>query len=225
MLMLFLLVPLGAAEPVRIICIGDSITQGGKADREEWTYRLPLQDLLMSAGISFDFIGTRTGGLQGGVKWPAVQGKAFDPDHEGLYGAKTAKVAEHLQQALPKIAPPDIAFIHLGTNDQGAEDHVAAVITPLTDIINQLRARNPQVRIFLGHLNFNGGAALKIRPMVEDLATRLNTATSPVKTVPMYKGWVENPQAAGSDTFDWAHPNPQGQKKMASAWFAAMQAK
>ena len=25
-----------------------------------------------------------------------------------------------------------------------------------------------------------------------------------------------------SDTFDWAHPSPQGERKMAAAWLAAM---
>ena len=33
-----------------ILCVGDSITQGGKTDREEWTYRLPLQRLLQTSG-------------------------------------------------------------------------------------------------------------------------------------------------------------------------------
>ena len=85
-----------------------------------------------------------------------------------------------------------------------------------------LRAKNPKVRVFIGHLSFNGGAALEIRPLVEDMAHRLSTADSPVLTVHHYRDWKENPKTEGSDTFDWAHPNPQGQRKMAAAWFAAM---
>jgi len=30
------------------------------------------------------------------------------------------------------------------------------------------------------------------------------------------------PDKPQSDTFDWAHPNPQGQMKMAKAWFNAL---
>lgn len=210
------------AEPVRIVCIGDSITQGGRADREEWTYRLPLFGMLRDAGVKFDFVGSRTAGLQPNAKWPDWKGTPFDADHEGYYGAKTAQVRDHLKDTLPKFAPPDIALIHLGTNDQGAADHTADVVKPLEEIIALLRARNPKVAVVVGHLNFNGGAAVKIRPLVDDMAKRLSTAASPVVTVHHYKGWKEDPKAAGTDTFDWAHPNPQGQKKMAEAWYAAM---
>ena len=51
------------AAPCRILCVGDSITQGGKTDREEWTYRLPLQRLLHEAGISYDFVGSKAFGF------------------------------------------------------------------------------------------------------------------------------------------------------------------
>jgi len=38
-----------------------------------------------------------------------------------------------------------------------------------------------------------------------------------------YQGWQANPDAVDTDTFDWAHPNRQGQQKMAQHWFNAMQ--
>lgn len=211
-----------AAEPLHILCIGDSITQGGKKDRAEWTYRLPLQEMLRGADVSFDFIGSRQQGLQPEAKWPEVKGQPFDPDHEGYYGAKTASVRDKLNLTLPALTAPDIALIHLGTNDQKSDDHVATVVKPLEEIVALLRAKNPKVRVLIGHLSFNGGAALKIRPLVEEMAQRLNSADSPVITVHHYRDWKENPKTDGSDTFDWAHPNPRGQRKMAAAWFAAM---
>lgn len=55
------------------------------------------------------------------------------------------------------------------------------------------------------------------------MAKRLSTQQSPVVTVHMYQGWHEKPDEPGTDTFDWAHPNPSGQKKMAQKWFEAMQ--
>ena len=75
----------------------------------------------------------------------------------------------------------------------------------------------------MAHLDFNGGRAKDvIRPVVEAMARRLNTKESPVITVHHYKGWIEDPSKPDTDTFDWAHPNPHGQEKMARNWFEAM---
>jgi lysophospholipase L1-like esterase len=211
-----------SADPIRILPIGDSITQGGRKDREEYTYRHPLFCLLKDAGIAADFIGTRNKGLQPEATWPDYKGTPFDGDHEGYYGAKTAFVRDQLKTNLPKLAPPDFALIHLGTNDQAPETFSETIVKPLEEIIALLRARNPKVVVLVAHLNFNGGAAIKIRPLVEEMAKRLNTADSPVLTVAHYENWKENPKDPATDTFDWAHPNPQGQKKMAEKWLAAM---
>ncbi len=209
-------------EPVRILCIGDSITQGGKTTREEYTYRWPLFCMLKDEGVSFDFIGTRQAGLHADATWPDYKGEAFDLNHEGYYGAKTAEVRDKITEHLPTLAAPDIALIHLGTNDQKSEDHAVAIVNPLTEIIAQLRAKNPRICIFVGHLNFNDGPALKIRPLVEIMGKRLTTKESPVVTVHHYRNWNEKPAEANADTFDWAHPNPKGQQKMANAWLEAM---
>jgi lysophospholipase L1-like esterase len=221
-----LLVLTGAeARTVRILPLGDSITQGGRNDRAEHTYRWPLFQMLKDDKVDFDFIGSLKTGLHGDARWPDYQGQPFDADHEGHYGWKTAAVRDKLAEWLKGYpAPPDIALIHLGTNDQNAPDHTVAVVEPLKAIVALLRAANPKVAVLVGHLNFNGGAALKIRPLVEQMATELSTAESPVVTVHHYQGWVENPQAEGTDTFDWAHPNPQGQRKMAEKWYAGMKA-
>lgn len=219
--------------PVRILPLGDSITQGGIANRQEYTYRLPLQRLLVARGVSFDFIGSMKTGFQPEATWPDVApGVRFDPDHEGHYGWKTAAVRDQLKRWLQLYEPPDIVLIHLGTNDQDAakgftsavEENALitrAIVQPLEEMIGMLRDRNPEVVILVGHLNFKLGAAEKIRPLVEAMATRLSTQKSPVITVHHYRDFVAEP-GSGSDTFDWAHPNPQGQKKMADAWFQAM---
>lgn len=216
----------GPDRPIRILCLGDSITQGGSVKRgpEEYTYRWPLFQILVDHGVRFDFIGSRTQGLREEFKWPAeYKGVPFDPDHEGYYGRKTGKMASEIDELAAKWPePPDIVLIHLGTNDQGADDYDAAVVQPLRHIINTLRNSNPHVVILVGHLNFNDGAALKIRPLVEQMAKQMNTEQSPVVTVHHYEGWHERPHEPGSDTFDWAHPNPSGQRKMAEKWFEAM---
>lgn len=211
-----------AAEPLRIYCIGDSITQGGRSDRLEFTYRLPLQEMLVDRGVNFEFIGSRSMGVDPDASWPEVRGRPFDPAHEGYYGATTDYVCAQVRTVLPGLPAPDVALIHLGTNDQNARDFEEALIKPLMEMVSMLRRKNPRVAIFLGHLNFNGGPALLMRPLIENLASQHHHSQSPVVTVPHYQGWKAHPDDPASDTFDWVHPNPRGQQKMAEAWLAAM---
>lgn len=197
------------AEPVRIICIGDSITQGGVADRPERTYRLPLYYLLKAEGVDVDFIGSRHAGVQPAAGWPAD----FDPDHEGYYGAKTASVRDALRASMPALPAADFALINLGTNDAGT-DPTVTVTPPLEDIVAMLRERNPRVKIYLAEIPI-AWRDWRFRREAWLLARRLGTEASPVVTVDLHTGWF-----ARADTFDGVHPNPEGQLKMARRWLA-----
>ena len=213
-------------EPIRILALGDSITQGGNKNRPEYTYRLPLQMILHKNKITYDFVGSQKKGLQEDFEWPKVAYNVpFDPDHEGYYGNKTAKA---VQKAIDRYddyqIPPDIVLAHLGTNDQKHGNFEENVAEPLRKAIEFFRSKNPRVIVLLGHLNFNGGKpAMEIRKVMEELAKDMDTRKSPVKTVHHYRGWKENPEAVYTDTFDWAHPNLKGQEKMAINWWNAMQ--
>jgi len=208
--------------PIRILPLGDSITQGGMVGRDEFSYRYPLFKLLKENGAVFQFVGSLQTGLNPEFKWPDREGMVFDRHHEGHYGWKTAEVRDQLEGWMKSYSgPADIALIHLGGNDEGS-DPQSAVVQPLTDIISLLRKANPRVVVLVGHLNSNGGAARTIRGPVEAMAKALNKKESPVLTVAHNEGWIEDPAAVGSDTFDWAHPNPKGQLKMARAWFKEM---
>jgi acyl-CoA thioesterase-1 len=212
-----------AAWPTHILPLGDSITQGGRKDRKEYSYRYPLFKMLADEGYEFDFIGSMKTGVDKAFKWPDYKKKKFDADHEGHYGWKTRHIRDNLFRWMKTYrSAPDIVLMHLGTNDMNADDHDVAIIEPMTEIIGMLRKRNPEVVILIGHLNFRTGAAAEIRALVDKMAKRLSSATSPVVTVPMYRNWVESPHKKEADTYDWTHPNQRGQKKMAQQWFKAM---
>ena len=211
------------AETINILPIGDSITQGGRADRAEYSYRYPLFYQLNDAGYDVNFIGSLKTGLSGDFKWPDKDGVAFDPDHEGHYGWKTAAVRDKLEEwSAAWNAAPDIVLIHLGTNDRESKDYNADIVQPLKDMVAFLRTKNPHVAVLIGHLNFNDEQATTIRKAVASGVKELNTKESPVIEVATYEGWNPDPAHAESDTFDWAHPNERGQVKMADKWLAAM---
>lgn len=212
-------------EPIIILPVGDSITQGGKRERPEYTYRLPLQMMLYKAGIAFDFIGSQNKGLHEDATWPEVaKNVPFDPDHEGYYGNKTRKVVDKVMAAWPSYEKvPDMVLIHLGTNDQKEGDYDNTVGQPLREFIDFLREKNPEVIIFLGHLNFESGKAAKeIRKVVAKVADDYHNNKSPVVPVNHFENFIEQPDEVYTDTFDWAHPNLKGQEKMADKWFTAI---
>lgn len=191
---------------LKIVAIGDSITQGG-GNPNEYTYRLPLLKMLKDAGYDVDFIGTQHSGRDESFKWPAD----FDNEHEGFYGHSTASVAQILKTDLIKLPPPDFALIHLGVG--GSFNVIKSVVMPMRSIISQLRKRNPEVHILISQIHLNGFRVKYIRLHLKLLAKYESTATSPVITVPDYEGWTD------SDTLDGMHPSLSGQEKMAKAWF------
>ena len=202
------------AEPLKIVFVGDSITVGGNRDRDESTYRVPLQALIGATGVAVDYVGTREEGLHREARWPL----GFDPHHEAYYGATTGYVRDQLRAHLAHFAAPDIALVHLGTNDRDSIDF----IEPLEDIIRMLRARNPHVVVLVGQLALHDWKAPWRRFRVNRMVDRMNTPESPVVAVNHFEDWVEDPRRAEAETYDWIHPNPRGQSHMALAWFAVL---
>jgi acyl-CoA thioesterase-1 len=208
---------------IRILPLGDSITQGGRNDRPEYTYRYPLYFMLKDAGYDIDFIGSLRTGLHPDAVWPDKNGVPFDLDHEGHYGWRTGETRDHLREWMTHYpAAPDIVMLDLGSNDEDASDYQTAIIKPLEDIVAILREKNPKVVVLLGHFLANGRTARSIRPLMEQMARETSTPESPVITVLHYKNWHERPDLPYTDTFDWAHPNLRGQEKMAKNYFEAM---
>ena len=193
--------------PIKIICIGDSITQGGKINGD-YTNRVPLYARLKQKGLKVDFIGTQTMGVKDSFQWP----NGFDRQHEGFYGASTNEVKNELKVDLPKLQAPDIAIIDLGTNDRG-KDVGKSIIRPLSNIIAQLRARNVNVKIFIVQIPgfFEN---LSMHYLIWQMSDDLNQSISTITNIPLYFGWDTK-----VDTFDGVHPNIHGQNKMAKAIF------
>lgn len=201
-----LLCPYAAlAEPLRVLAIGDSITQGGKTTVKEYTYRWPLARMLEDEGVCVDFIGSRSAGLEPAARWPS----AWDADHEGYYGATTDYVRGQLAEHLPRLPQPSIALVHLGTNDKGAD-----TIKGLRSIVAMLRKSNSRVAVLVAQIPVSG---VYEHFKVMRMATELSAPTALVLAVDHYSDWN-----ATEDTFDGVHPNLKGQRKMAERWLAAM---
>lgn len=202
------------AQTHRILPLGNSITQ---ADKTHYSYRFPLWQKLRNANASFDFIGTMNTNYGGN---PAFPDPAFDTDHEGHRGWR----ADQLLASLPSwlgIYTPDIVLIHVGTNDMFMGNSVIGTVEELKQIIDVLRADNPDVSILLakiiGTTAPENARIVELNSYMDGIAAAKNTTRSRVIVVDQYTGF--NPS---TDAFDGKHPNAAGEEKMAQKWFDAL---
>lgn len=223
---------------LKVLCFGDSITQG-KVEGDtinQLSYRYWLWEKLDSAGYNVDMLGTNNIWFKENrlkrVKVPVSNytGHAFDTDHEGYYGIKTAETLEggfihdsikyvSLKDRLTKLDIPDVAFVHIGTNDGNGDS--LKTITALKQIVTEIYLRNPKVNIFLAKLNTPW--VRFVNHAIEPLMTELRHEYPKINLtyVDMAAGWVNCPEASNTMTYDWTHPNMLGQKTMANNWYKA----
>ena len=240
LLHIFLFLILISCQPrmLKVICLGDSITQG-KVENDSITqlsYRFWLWEKLDSAGIKVDMVGSNSIWFHENrsklVKTPVSRytSHVFDRDHESYYGIKTGEILNGgfthdsikyapLNERLQKLQVPDVAFIHIGTND-GKGDSLKTIDT-LKGIIEELHKRNPKINIFLAKLNTPWVRFVNhsIEPIVAEFKSKYPKLL--IVPVDMATGWVNCPEATNAMTIDWAHPNTLGQKTMAEKWFKA----
>lgn len=197
-----------SAEPIRILAVGDSITQGGKTFV---TYRLPLDVKLRAAGLRYEFVGSQQSEGPHGPLW-----------HEG-YGGKNAEFLAGIMPQKLKQARPDVILLHCGHNHSAEEKPVPGIIAAERAIIEAARKQNPKVVILLA-LVIPSGKLPKYAYIPELnqaevlLARELHRPDAPVMIVDQFTGF--DPQ---KDTIlDKVHPNAQGAEKMATKWFTAL---
>ena len=194
--------------------MGDSITQAGTGYN---SYRRDLWNLLDDAGYDIDFVGSQNA-TNDGSPFPD---SSFDPDHEGHWGWKVDEINNSLAGWLNGYTP-DVALIHLGTNDVFNLQSAESTIDELRQTVALLRADNPNVTIFMAQLipTTNGERNQRVNEfnaLLPSLVAELNQPNSQVLLVDQNSGFN-----AGQDTFDGVHPNAIGEAKMAQRWFDAI---
>jgi len=204
--------------------LGDSITC---ASKYKVSYRYPLWQNLVDAGKKVEFIGQSSTGNYGRTDWETYKGLAFTPANEGHGGWRADQILNGLENKKEKGLTnwlsgyrPDIALIHLGTNDMYQKQTPESTRDEIEQIINQLRVNNPNVKVLLAKVipmqaNANIG---RLNQLLSQLALKLNQPVSPVMSVDMNTGF----SLEADMQKDKIHPNANGEKKMAKRWFDAL---
>ncbi len=225
----------------KVMVLGNSITQGNTTYPG---YRYKLWQMLVDANIDVELVGSHdvNDGGDPAEKGTVYKGKTYTNRNEGHWGWSTDEVlngrdgkgrlAEWLQGYTP-----DMVMLHLGTNDMFRQCTAPGdpkpcyqeTIDELKEIVRQIRAKNPNVIIFMAKLipaydqKVGPEAAnniTRLNDLIPGLVQELNTPASPVVLVDQNSGFNAT---EGVDTWDGVHPNTSGEQKMAQQWYAAMQ--
>ena len=187
----------------RIMLIGDGITSGTRPMSNG--YRRFLYNYIKDGGHWFDFVGTMN---------THTNPQDFDSDHEGHVNYRADQVLAGLSR-WAGLYPPDIAVIHVGTNDLLQGQSVESTVQDIQLIIQTLRYHNPNIKIVLSHVipttdSWVNGLINKLNVQINGISWSQNTGNSPIYVVSQHKNF-----RPALDTYDGIHPNSQGAEKIA----------
>lgn len=195
--------PADFSAPVRVACVGDSITQG--AGTRGNAYPKQLQELL-------------------GDEWKVgnfgVSGRTLLRKGDHPYWEEKA-----YQNAL--AFKPDVVIIKLGTNDTKPQNmaHEAEFAADLRDLVKSFLALESKPRVFIcrpvpvigkGNFRITEENLQKLMPRMEAVAKELN-----VGIIDMYAALEGKPELIP----DRVHPNAAGALEMAKAAHVALTGK
>ena len=209
---------------IKILPLGDSITG---ASKYKVSYRYPLWKKLVDAGKPFEFIGSqkKLKGNAGRIEWASYKGFSFSPANESHSGWRTDQILNGLgsQKGLEhwiKGLHPDIALIHLGTNDVHQRQTPESTRDEVEQVITKLRANTPKIKIILASIipMKTDKNVPYLNKLLVQLSKKLNRPNSPVISVDMYSGFSIHTHMQK----DQIHPNVKGEEIMAQRWFNAL---
>ncbi len=221
--------PVVKKNPVKIMPLGDSLTQGGDHDNSG-AYRKPLGEMLDKAGLTYEFVGSHN--------WSKDNITNGQIMHSGYGGIQVLGLDKELEKM--KDCDPDIVLLMVGRNDN-TNGITADTFTNLlyNNIISVLYEMFPGVTVYVGSIP---PARRKVDGVgIEELSNASNDKAQGV-TYEATKKMVEDKKAAGDkiefvdmsaeasgmtwedfDAEDTVHPLMSGYEKIANQWYNAIE--
>ncbi|QFZ24623.1 SGNH hydrolase [Saccharothrix syringae] len=184
--------------------LGDSITDGAAVPGG---YRVDLWRRLVADGCAVDFVGSAANG-------PSSLG---DRDHEGHTAWTVAEVDAEVTGWLRTHAPR-VVLLHIGTNDIYGDDPAGAP-RRLSALVDRITTEAPDADLFVATIipiGFADEAVRAYNAAIPGIVRREAAAGRKVHLVDMH------PVVPETDLPDEIHPNADGYRKMAAAWYDAL---
>ncbi len=196
--------PTKSPAPVRVACVGDSITQGSGAAKGK-SYPSQLQALLGDSWVVGNFgVSARTLLKKG--DFPYWKEKAY-------------------QKAL--AFKPDVVIIMLGTNDTKAHNwkHEAEFVADYTELVKSFQTLENKPKVYVcrpcpvpepGNYGINEAGVQEEIKRLDSLATKMKLGV-----IDMHAALADKPHLLP----DRVHPNTEGAGEMAKAAFSTLTGK
>ncbi len=212
----------------KIMCMGDSITNGNYVDGG---YRDPLNTLLKNGGHTYQSVGTMTSYSSASL---IADGQQNHEGHSGYFIADTRHGYNGLYDELPSwmgstgANRPDTILLMIGSNDMntpidgGRGLDVAEAPQRLDDLVARIFALEPEARLFLANLIPNAVAEvetniLAFNPAIPIIVAKYDALGNDIHAVDMHSALN-----VVTDLGDVIHPNQSGYDKMAAVWYDAV---
>lgn len=196
--------------PLRILLLGDSVTQGSTGD---WTWRYRLWEHLRDDDVDLVGPDQRVAGPPPAPPNMEYADPDFDRDHAGRWG-KSFEDTDWTITQLVETFHPDVVVEMLGINDVvWMGEPASALLDHASDLVEEAQAADPDVDIVLGELPqtwypavpaYNAG----LPGLAEDLGTEDSRIVVADTTA---EGFTKN-----VDTYDPVHPSASGEVKIAA---------
>jgi lysophospholipase L1-like esterase len=200
--------PRPASPPLRVMPLGDSITDGLQVPGG---YRTDLWEFMAADGMAVDFVGSQAGG-------PA---QLPDRDHEGHPGWRMGQI--YLQaRSWVRTYRPQVVLLDIGTNDVLQDKELEQAPTRLSMLINLITSTSPETRVYVATIGpfarrVDEARAARYDAAIPTIARTLTQRGRHVQAVDMHAALGKGDLAP-----DGIHPTAGGYSKMAARWYTAL---
>ena len=201
--------PAAAADPVRIMPLGASITWGtSSSDGNGYRERL-RRHLADDAGIPVDFVGSQQSGTMA------------DRDNEGHPGYRIDQITAGADAWLA-AARPDVVLLNVGTNDTLQDADLPGAPARMRDLLDRIAAARPTATVVVSTLVPSGNAtndsrARAFNAQLPAVVAGRVAAGQRVRLVDLTSTLTA--ADIGPDTI---HPTDGGYAKIADLWHSAL---